>query len=380
MIKIMRNIKYTFQNLSGNAVREIIAIAVILCLSIALSIPAFIQDINKYRISMSNVINDGWNTSTPEEQGMDSGKLSQVGTALEQTDACSFIVVRHGFIVYENYYNQSNKNDCNNIFSVTKSFISALIGIAIREGYIKSPEDKLELYLPGYFVDIKDPHWKDITKKHLLTMTPGFCEDLQKWTGSSDWVKATLGLPLNYLPGEKFQYANSASHLLSFVLTKATGMSTYEFADKYLFYPLGIRKKQWSTDPQGNYTGYANLFLRPRDMAKFGYMYLRNGEWDIKQVVPKEWVEESTRVQFDFNTENQSGYENGYGFKWWINGETGYHMFSALGYGGQSINVIPELDLVVVITSIPDRAMSIDDKQRIEIIEQKVITSIIDKN
>jgi CubicO group peptidase (beta-lactamase class C family) len=105
-------------------------------------------------------------------------------------------------------------------------------------------------------------------------------------------------------------------------------------------------------------------------------MYLKNGEWVGKQVVPEEWVRESTKVQYEFNKENQSGFENGYGFKWWINGETGYHMFSALGYGGQSINVIPELDLVVVMTSIPDRAFSIDDSQRMEIIKQNVISAI----
>lgn len=337
------------------------------------------QDIKEYNIAKSEDINDGWMVSTPEDQGMDSARLKQAGAALGRTAACSFIVVRHGVIVYEKYYNQSKKNDCNNVYSVTKSFISALTGIAIREKYIGSTEDKLENYLPQYFNNIKDPHWKDITIRHLLTMTPGFCEDLPKWTGSNDWIKATFELPLNYLPGAKFQYANSASHLLSVVLSAATGTSTYEFAEKYLFKPLAINKKIWSTDPQGNYTGYANLYLRPRDMAKFGLMYLNKGAWGGKQVVPSEWVDESTKVQYDFNKEKDSGFENGYGFKWWISGETGYHMFSAVGYGGQRIDVIPGLDIVTVITSQPNNALSIDDASLVDILEQNVIPSIKDK-
>jgi CubicO group peptidase (beta-lactamase class C family) len=134
----------------------------------------------------------------------------------------SLIVLRNGKIVYEKYYDAKGAN---NVYSVTKSFMSALIGIAISKGYIGSENDTVEKYLPEYFKKLSDPRWKQITIKHLLTMTPGFLEDLNQWTSTGDWVQATFSLPLEYDPGSKFQYANSASHLLSVILTKATGMS-----------------------------------------------------------------------------------------------------------------------------------------------------------
>jgi CubicO group peptidase (beta-lactamase class C family) len=309
--------------------------------------------------------------------------------------------MRNGKLVYEKYFSSSNgsADSRNNIYSVTKSFISSLVGIAIREGYIDSVEDPVEKYLPRYYKELTDPRWHEIKLKHLLTMTPGFLEDLNAMTGSGDWVRYTFDLPLNYAPGEKFQYANSASHLLSVILSESTGMSTKDFAGKYLFTPLDITDPQWMTDPQDNYAGYAGIYLRPRDLAKFGWLYCSGGKWDGRQIVPEEWVADSTKVQYDFNKEKEAEAdagvlsneqstaksdadaqdgsggklpENGYGYKWWIGGKTDYHEYSARGYGGQSITVIPELGLVVVITSLPE-ARSIGDEAREEIIAEDII-------
>ena len=373
---IFRKLKITFQNLSGRTVRELIAMSVILCLSIALSLPALNEDIRQYRIQ--KLEDDGIENSTAEAQGMDADTLNGAARYLDTYDATSLIVVRHSKIVLEKYYSGS-RDSTSNVFSVTKSFISALTGIALHEGFIKGREDSLEKYLPSYYKNSIDPGWKDINIMHLLTMTQGFSDDMERWTSSQDWVGFTFGLPLHERPGVKFHYANSATHLLSAVITDASGTDTLTFANKYLLEPLHFKNASWSKDPKGYYTGYANMFLRSRDMAKFGCLYLNDGKWEGRQLVPQEWVKESTKVQYDFNKEEDRGFENGYGFLWWISGETGYHMFSALGYGGQSIDVIPDLDLVVVITSVPNQTLSVDNAQRLELLEKYVIPSIMDK-
>lgn len=378
-MKLLRKIGRVFKNPSPAAMREGIAIVVILCIAVALSLPQYYSDSAVAKRQKEEIkAEKDMITAKPEEKGMDSARLDTAANQLKATSALSFLVVRDGCLVFEKYYDYNGNNDqCrNNVYSVTKSFMSALIGIAVREGYIGSADDTVEKYLPEYFKQLSDPRWKKITLKHLLTMTPGFCEDLDRMTGSADWVGYIFSLPLNYDPGEEFQYANSASHLLSVILTKATGMSTRDFADRYLFKPLDIASPEWAKDTDGNYTGYANLYLRPLDMAKFGWLYCSMGKWEGVQVVPEEWVTESTKVQFDLNKETDTGYENGYGYKWWISSKTGCHAFSALGYGGQSITVIPDLGLEVVITCLPD-SLSINDEQREQFLKDYVITSII---
>ncbi len=361
------------KELSPSALREIIAIVVILSLSVALNIPQFSRDLKTAALEKEMLKDDGYfQYSRPEDQGMDKAVLDEGARSLSKTSAMSLIVLRNGKIVYEKYYDAKGAN---NVYSVTKSFMSALIGIAINKGYIGSENDTVEKYLPDYFKNLSDPRWKRITIKHLLTMTPGFLEELDQWTSTGDWVQATFSLPLKYDPGSKFQYANSASHMLSVILTKATGMSTRDFADQYLFGPLGIKCSAWSADPSGFYTGYANLYLTPYDLAKFGWLYYRQGKWGNTQVVPKEWVSKSTEVQYDFNKEKASGNENGYGYKWWINSASGYHSFNALGYGGQSITVFPDVGIVAVITSNPGGTY-INDEQRIQFLKDCVIGAI----
>jgi len=354
-----------FKDLSPAAIREIIVVIVILCLSVAISTPQFFEDRKKAEIQMKVLLESkGFEIASPQKQGMDPAMFEEAYKLLENSSILSLTVIRNEKIVCEKYYSTESRN---NVYSITKSIISALIGVAIREGYIRSVDESIETYLPQYFTSLKDQRWKQITIKHLLTMTPGFCEDSDTWLASDDWIKTIFDFPLQYDPGEKFQYANSASHLLSVVLTKATGMSTKDFADKYLFQPLDIVSPKWSTDPDGYYTGYSNIYLSPIDLAKFGWMYYSMGRWKGIQVVPEEWIAESTIVHYDFSKEQKLEYESGYGYKWWINGQSGYHVYSARGYGGQSINVIPDLGLEVVITCVPNE-LSINDEMIVELL------------
>ncbi len=375
MMPVLKRSGKWIRNLSPAAVREIAAVFVILTLAVALILPQFFKDKETAKLQQETRLTDGFKSSAPEMQGMDSAILEKAPGFLDDTSVLSILIVRNGSIVYEKYFGSEGSN---NIFSITKSFISSLTGIAIQKGFIHSVDDTVETYLPEYFDELQDKRWKKITIRHLLTMTPGFCEDLDSWTATRDWVKSTFELPLQYEPGEKFQYANSASHLLSVILTEATGMSTKDFADLHLFRPLGIASPQWATDPGGYYTGYANLYLSTRELAKFGWLYQMKGKWNGIQILPEQWVEASTKVQYDFNKETDTGFENGYGYKWWISGKTGYHTYSALGYGGQSITVIPDLGLEVVITCMPG-TLSLTDGQREQLIKDYIIQSITDK-
>lgn len=379
ILKLPGRIKFFFNNISDRTVRELIAIGIILCISLAVSLPAFFSDLKKYRSQTAQEpAKEDMEFARPEEQGMDSGLLEKADASISNSSVLSFIVMRNGVVVHEKYPGDFGPEAYNNVFSVTKSVISALTGISIREGYIGGTEDRISEYLPQHIEGLEEKGWRDITVKHLLTMTPGFLEDLGKWTNSEDWVKATFQLPLAFRPGERFQYANSASHMMSVILTEASGISTYELAEKYLFKPMGITDKKWAKDPGGYYTGYANLFLRPRDMAKFGYLYLNKGKWEGRQLIPEEWVEESTSVKYDFNTADSDGSINGYGYKWWITDVSGHYMYSALGYGGQSINVLPELGLVVVFTALPDSPVPFTDEHRMMVLSDYIIPAVID--
>lgn len=369
--------------------KEIIVISVILIIAVSLSIPSYLKERKIYRAAVKQESEtkveakleeaEEWRVSSPAEQGMDEGILDKAGEMVGKTAAYSIIVIRHGNIVMERYYNNSGMEDANNVFSVTKSFMSALVGIAADKGFIENIDQKVSEYIPEYYQNQRYSDKKEITIRHLLTMTPGFCEDLDKWTASGDWVRHTLELPLKYKPGEKFQYANSASHLLSVILTKATKTSTLDFAEQHLFGPMNIEGVRWASDPQGYYTGYANMYIRPRDMAKFGLMYLNGGMFNDRQVVPSEWVEESTRKHVDTDPQKTVNTRTGYGFKWWAGEESGYYVYVASGYGGQNICVIPELDVVAVTTSMPYGASSFSDEDRSRLIREFIVPSVVKK-
>ena len=295
----------------------------------------------------------GWRSSTPEEQGMDSGLLSaMLGEILEKNyEIDSVTVVRNGYMVADVSIHPFSSTSKHNIYSCTKSVVSALVGIAIDQGYIEGLQQSVLSFFPQRTIANRDANKEAMTLEHLLTMTTGFrCQDsyLYRWSGlnqmreSEDWVQFVLDLPMEGEPGERFEYCNGASFLLSGIIQETTGMSANEYAVEHLFGPLGISDVDWSSSPQGISVGYSELRMRPQDMAKFGYLYLNEGRWDGEQIVPSEWVVSSTD-QFISAT-----LEDGYGYQWWVD-DSG--MYLALGYRGQFIFVIPEKEMVVVFTS-----------------------------
>jgi CubicO group peptidase (beta-lactamase class C family) len=309
-----------------------------------------------------------WQTVDPANTGMDPKKFLDLEQMIKSQykNINGIIIIRKGFMVFEKYFNGFGPNDTHNVTSVTKSFLSALIGIAIDKGYIKSVDQKALDFFPEYVTGAGDIQKRTITIRHLLTMTATIgskttgnkWEPLDRLRRQRDWVKYILDI-LGIGQSGKFQYSTAGAHLLSAIITRSTGMCAREFANKYLFEPIGIKEipdygmksfqlddvfgknvTGWIKDPQGNTTGGWGLTISPRDMARFGFLYLNRGFWDNKQIVSEKWIDESLAMN-----------SNKYGYLWWLRDEEGIFSFSALGSGGNGICCIPEKDLVVAMAS-----------------------------
>jgi CubicO group peptidase (beta-lactamase class C family) len=299
----------------------------------------------------------GWRSSTPEMQGMDSAKLMIANEFIQNRlpDAFSLLVVKNSYLVFEKYYSWGSADKYADVQSVTKSVTSVLIGIALNKGYLKSVDQKLIEFFPKYITDELDSRKKDISLRHLLTMSAGFRWNdeglsLVNWYSSSDWLKFTIQLPQETNPGDVFNYNSSISHLLSRILSKSTKTSTLDFAKRNLFEPLGIQSASWLVDPQGYYIGGFGLLLSARDLAKIGFLYLNNGYWKDQSIVSENWVKESIDQQIQAGSHPIYG-TFGYGYHWWVKKVDGCSSFRAWGRRGQFIVVVPELDLVIAVTS-----------------------------
>lgn len=295
---------------------------------------------------------NGWQTSTPERQGMQSEMLADMIEEIikEGYNIDSISIIRNGYMVLDAYFHPFSKGKRHNIHSCTKSMMSILTGIAIDKGYIKSVDQPIAELLPHHTVDGLGDNKRSITLEHLLKMASGLdCRDSYRydWKGliemkrSGDWGQHVLDLPMVGPPGRRFEYCNGLSYLLSVIINTTTKMKTREFAEKHLFNPLGISEIAWERSPQGIDVGYSGMELKPHDMAKIGWLYLNKGRWGERQLVSSSWVEKSTRGHIEAKPAQS------YGYQWWVNDDGNY---SAVGYGGQYIMVAAEKNMVVVFT------------------------------
>jgi len=294
----------------------------------------------------------GWNTASPESQGVESDRLAKMLETLweKKIEIDSLLIIRNGYLVLEAYNNPFDSDTRHNLHSCTKSICSALVGIGIDKGYIKDLHKPVLDFFPNLVVKNFDARKKTMTLENLLTMTTGLeCRDsyLYQWRGldqmkkSHDWIQFMMDLPMADVPGTRFEYCNGASFLLSAILQKQTGITAALFAEKHLFGPLGITNFRWPSNSQGITLGYGQLQMRPRDAAKIGYLYLKNGVWDGKQIISSQWIKASTRKHADATI------IPGYGYQWWI---LNPDIYTAVGYQGQFIVVAPEKNLVAVFT------------------------------
>lgn len=261
----------------------------------------------------------------------------------------SLLVSRHGELVLERYFHGTRANGYANVKSASKSVISALVGIAIERQLLPGVDAPIAPYFPELAAVGADARKRKITIEDLLTMRSGLTDTNQAygaWVRSSNWVHYLLAHSLQYPPGAQMDYNTGNTHLLSAILTKVTGSDTWSFAQKTLATPLGITIPKWPRDPQGIYFGGNDMLLTPRQMLKFGELYLHHGREAGRQIVPASWVEASLVPR----TQSQrSGKLYGYG--WWIAEMAGQQTAFAWGFGGQYIFVIPSLDAVVVTTA-----------------------------
>lgn len=301
-----------------------------------------------------------WKTAEPEMQGFD---INLLDSAFIQADATGYmdglLVIRNGLLVAESYYNGYYVNTPHNVKSVSKSFLAVITGKALEQNYISDLSEKVLDYFPEYISPGIDERKYNITLGHLLTMQMGIrgeAEDnyqvYQQNYYAADWIKYTLEMPLVFDPGTSMRYNTFQTHLLSAILTKATGLSMIKYASVNIFTPMGIDVDDWQKDPQGYYFGGNNMYFTPREMAVLGLLYLRSGEINGLQIVSQEWIDRTLTKTRPQNMEAWGVFTDyNYGYLWWLGKINNFTLYMALGYGGQTVLIFPQLDLIVVTTA-----------------------------
>jgi CubicO group peptidase (beta-lactamase class C family) len=298
---------------------------------------------------------NGWRTAAPEARGFDSAIMADGLRAVvkDGTKIHSLLVVSGADVILDAYFYPYDGSVVHDQASVTKSVMTTLIGIAADQGKLDLDAPMLSFF-PDRDVANRDARKERITVRHLASNTAGMeCihqpdePTSRAMHASPDWVQFALDRPMVAEPGTTFAYCSPGLHLLSAILQQATGMNTLEFARLNLFEPLGIHDVQWPPDPQGVTNGHGELYLRPRDMAKLGFLWLHDGQWDGKQIISREWVRAASRAQI--GTGPNYGEDYGYGM-WIAREDENPKYFAADGRGGQKILVVPSMNLIVVTT------------------------------
>jgi CubicO group peptidase (beta-lactamase class C family) len=290
-----------------------------------------------------------WKTSAPSEKGMDEGTLAKMDAHVQAAlpHVRSILIARHGYLVFEKYYNGGSSDELQNIQSMTKSVTSALVGIAIKEGYLKLDQKVLD-----FFPEInspRDPRVRAITVRHLLTMSSGIREGPAQWDKTDDSpARSALMQLLDADPGVHFNYSGYASQILATVVSRATHRPFLDLADTSLFHPLGISKVVWYEDKSGMELACGSSLWKATDLLKFGQLYLDKGRWNGAQLIPEWFVVESGQAHL---TGDFFGTRISYGYLWFTDDISGHPTYHAKGFGGQYLLVAPDLDLVVLCTS-----------------------------
>jgi CubicO group peptidase (beta-lactamase class C family) len=284
---------------------------------------------------------------------MDSGLLAKMleEISADQTRVHSLLIIRNGYLVTDAYFHPYTADTKMQIQSVTKSVVGALVGIAIKQGYIKNVDERLLSFFPDRVYANPGGNKDSIRLRHLLSMSSGFpCQEFsdsgQAMEQTSGWIQFMLDMPVEAQPGKTFGYCDGNPHLLSAIIEKLTGMSAREYANRELFEPLGIpavEAENWWTDPQGVSNGGYGLWLRPLDLAKLAFLFLHDGEWDRQQIMPAGWAAASSTPYI------QKPEGSSYGYLWTVYPEAEH--YAALGLAGQQIHVFPAENLIVVTTA-----------------------------
>jgi CubicO group peptidase (beta-lactamase class C family) len=316
-----------------------------------------------------------WEVSTPEEQGLDPLLVAELYHNAEQSETLyGLLVVKNGHLVAEKYFHVGAVDRHDNRQSVTKSVVSALVGVALEQGCLSSVDQKMIEFFPDLADQIRDPRKERITIRHLLQMRAGYPweeSDPALWEGlvSGDYLPLIVHFPLVRDPGTGFDYSNLSSHILAIIVARGCDQDLKSYAEEHLFAPLGAEVGFWRQDWDGYYLGFTEIELTARDMARFGQLYLDGGQFEGDQIVPADWVDDSLSIYSEDAWQYRVGKnwrDSAYGYQWWSI-RAGDHRYNlAWGHGGQQIALVEELDLVVVATADPLYGQVGDEPWRLE--------------
>jgi len=286
--------------------------------------------------------------STPEAQGVSSASVRAFVEAADQqvNTMHSFMLVRHGHVVAEGWWKPEAPEKLHVMHSLSKSFTSTAVGLAVAEGKL-SIDDPVLKFFPEDAPAEPSAKLTAMRVRDLLTMSTGH-EVEAKFTTNAPWVQTFLAHPVPHKPGAHFLYNTPGSHMLAAIVGKVTGQTVLDYLKPRLFEPLGIENPEWGTSPQGNTLGGWGLKIRTEDIAKFGQLYLQKGKWNGKQLLPASWVEQATSKQVSNGSDPAKDWDQGYGFQFW---RCRHGAYRGDGKDGQFCIVLPEQDAVIAITA-----------------------------
>ena len=321
-------------------------------------------------IDYTPLARDDWEVSTPEAQGMDPMLLAKLYYhAAELETLYGLLVIKNGYLIAEDYFNIGAIAQLSGRQSMTKSVTSALVGIALDQGYLSSVDQKMLEFFPEFADQITDPRKEQITIRHLLQMRAGY-PDEERESPYLDllyfvpnwriWLPHLVDFPLSSDPGADFRYSNLTSHLLGVIVARASDTSLKSFAQENLFSPVGGVVGDWTSDADGYNFGCIEIHVTARDMAKFGLLYLNEGEYAGNQIISAGWVRDSLQrysegINFTgwLSSRYGSFRDLGYGYQWWSARVGDHHFNYASGHGGNYIILLDELDMIIVTTADP---------------------------
>ena len=286
--------------------------------------------------------------ATPESQGVSSEAIAKfVRAADEKVNSMhSVMILRHGKVIAEAWWAPEDASKPHVLWSLSKSFTSTAVGLVVEEGKL-SIEDRVVGFFPDDLPAEPTENLRKMQVKDLLTMSTGHADE-PNVRQSQDWIKSFLAHPLPHPPGTFFRYNTPATFMQSAIVQKVTGKTVVDYLQSRLFDPLGIQPPRWDTNPQGISLGGYGLFLKTEDIAKFGQLYLQNGKWEGKQLIPATWVQQATSKQVSNGDNPSSDWNQGYGFQFW---RCRHNAFRGDGKDGQFCVVLPDQDAVVVMTA-----------------------------
>jgi CubicO group peptidase (beta-lactamase class C family) len=306
---------------------------------------------------------DDWKVSTPAEQELDAELVAALYRSAADLDTLyGLLVIKNGYLIAEGYFNGGSIGQHVALASVTKSYVSALVGIALQQGILTSLDQRMIEFFPEFAAEITDPRKEEITIGNVLRMRSGYpWEEFTPGTldlllSNNNWLPRMVDFALTSDPGTAFGYSNLTAHLLAVIVARACGTDLRSYAQQNLFAPLNVQVGYWPRDANGYYYGSGDISFNARDAAKFGLLYLNDGENEGQQVIPANWVRESLQRYSENLYNNRLGRyfrDIGYGYLWWSARAGEHDFYYAWGHGGNLIVLLHDLDMVIVTTANP---------------------------